>query len=89
MPNVPNLDAMPQTELMGFWAKYHRPKRADAADLVGRRKGYIGLAQDLANYACSKAVAMRCRLEGKIGTALMYEGICDRIYDRLPTDLRW
>jgi hypothetical protein len=86
---VPNLDAMPESELMAFWSRYHRPTRKDAAALVGKRKGYIGLAQTLANYAVNKATAMTCRLRGDINAAQVYEHACDLCYDRLPEDLRW
>lgn len=87
---VPNFDGMTRDELMGFWARYHRASRADAERLVGdRRKGFTVLAADLANYACNKAVAMRCRAEGEIETANGYERIADNIYNRLPDDLRW
>lgn len=87
---VPNLDAMSADSLMDFWHKYHRPGRKDAAALIGdTRKGYTRLASDLANYACNKAVAMRCRESGDISTATMYEGIAERIYNDLPADLHW
>lgn len=87
---VPNLDAMTHDELMNFWARYHRATRKDAAELIGdKRKGYIGLAADLANYACNKAVAMSCRLKGNINAATNYEAYADQIYARLPADLRW
>lgn len=86
---VPNLDAMSQADLMDFWMKYSRSKRKDAKALVGERKKYISITQDLASYAVNKATAMQCRLRGTIDTADMYERICDKIYDRLPVDLRW
>ncbi len=88
--NVPNLDAMTHDALMAFWKRYHRASRRDAEDLVGdRRKGFTNIAADLANYACNKAVAMTCRLEGKVDTALGYERQADIIHSRLPFDLRW
>lgn len=90
MNTIPNFDAMTEDELMKFWSKYHRPRRKDAEELIGdRRKGFTNIAADLANYACNKSVAMKLRLEGKIETALNYEQQCDRIYERLPEDLRW
>lgn len=88
--NVPNFDAMTHDALMAFWKRYHRSSRKDAQALIGdRRKGFTNIAADLANYACNKAVAMTCRLEGKIDTATSYERICDSIYSRLPRDLQW
>ena len=71
--NVPNLDAMDADELMAFWMKHQ-----------GGR-GYT----ELLNYASNKATAIGCRSRGEIGWALMYEGICDDIYKRLPDWARW
>ena len=63
---------------------------AQAAALIGdKRKGYTAIARQLAHYASNKATAMGCRLRGDIGAALIYENICDGIYNRLPKDLRW
>lgn len=88
--NVPNLDAMPDSELMEFWKRYHRASRKDAAELIGdTRMGYIKLSAKLANYACNKAVAMQCRVRGDIPAAALYEDIAERIYRELPEDLRW
>lgn len=87
---VPNLDAITHSELMNFWAKYHRPKRAEAAELLGHtQKGYVGTVETLAAYACAKACAMRLRLEGKITQALSYEQDCDIYYKQLPKGDRW
>lgn len=85
-----NLDAMPSDELMRFWNVWQRPTRNGAELLFdGRHKGYIRAAKDVANYASNKATAMQCRLRGDIQTALMYEGICERIYQSLPEFARW
>lgn len=84
-----NLDAMTPTALSKFWAKYHRPSRADAAHLVGDRPRARSVAQALANYAINKATGMTCRLRGDINAASIYEGIADRIYEKLPEDVRW
>lgn len=40
-------------------------------------------AKHYKNYAVNKAVAMACRIEGKIEEAREYESICDRIYQRM------
>lgn len=88
--NVPNLDAMSEDELMAFWNRFHRASRKDAEWLVGdRRKGFTLLAAALANYACNKAVAMKCRLNGNILGAQCYEHVAQLCYERLPEDLRW
>lgn len=88
--NVPNLDCMPREELWAFWKRYARPSRKDAEALIGdRRKGYTTLCGALAGYASNKATAMRCREEGDINGAQVYETIADRIYAKLPPDLQW
>jgi hypothetical protein len=87
---IPNLDGMVREDLMDFWKKYHRASRKDAEALIGdRRPGFTNIAATLANYACNKAVAMRCREEGDIPAATVYEQCCDLCYQRLPADLRW
>ncbi len=88
--NVPNLDAMAEDDLMSFWSRYARPSRKDAESLIGdRRRGFTTLAGRLAGYASNKATAMACRRRGDIQAALIYEHICDSIYERLPADLQW
>jgi hypothetical protein len=87
---IPNFDAMSAAALMEFWARFQRPTRKDAEALIGdRRKGFTSLCGTLAAYACAKATAMTCRLEGKIAAALIYEKHCDMYYDSLPGDLKW
>ena len=54
-----------------------------------RPKGYVRATRNLAHYAYNKATAMRCRLKGDITAALMYEAICERIYNNLPEYARW
>ena len=81
--NCPNLDCLQPEELMAFWA--HHQRGAAWQELFpeggeGTRKA----TNDLANYASNKSAAMGCRLRGDIAQALMYEAICDRIYNELP-----
>ena len=78
-------------DLLGFWVKYQRNgKRADCAELLGGRfPGYTVVAGDLGAYAANKATAIRCRLEGHVDRAMVYEDICDRIYQGLPDRARW
>ena len=88
--NIPNFDAMDKDELLDFWFKYSRATRAEAEELIGdRRRGFTILAKDLAYYASNKGTAVACRLKGDIRAALVYESICDSIYDALPGDLKW
>ena len=88
--NVPNFDGMNREELSAWWKDHQRPTRTQAANVFpGRPRGYVRLVKDLANYACNKSVAMKCRADGKIQEAQMYEEICERIYTELPDFARW
>lgn len=86
--NTPNLDAESIDDLMTFWNK-HQSGRASRELFPDGGRGSKTATADLANYASNKATAMRCRLAGNITGALQYEGICDRIFDRLPQIARW
>jgi hypothetical protein len=85
---VPNLDAMSANELMDFWFK-HQSGRGHPELFPGRGKGVVTATHNLASYASNKATAMQCRIRGEIESAMMYEGICDRIYAKLPDFARW
>lgn len=61
-----------------------RPIRAARELFPDRPKRYVESTVSLRCYADNKATAMECRLRGDIQSALMYEGICDRIYESLP-----
>ena len=90
MNTVPNLDCMSREELWAFWEKHRHGKRKESLELIGdTRKGYTTLAMTLAAYACNKATAMKCRGEGLLEAAQVYEKICDNMYDELPKDLKW
>ena len=80
--------SMTPSALMKFWAKYNRPSRKDAIALVGPRPKCTRVAQDLANYASNLATAKTCHQRGDVEAAEMYEKITDRIYDKLPSDLK-
>ncbi len=89
MDHVPNLDCMPSdNECFTFWNK-HQNGRAYRELFPQGGKGTKRAAADLAAYASNKGAAMGCRRRGDIQTALTYEDICDRIYDRLPEFARW
>jgi len=89
--NVPNLDAMEPDDLMAFWQKTVGPHRKMlAVELFPNRPThYLRTFARLGNYASNKATAMRCRLDGKIQEALMYERIAEGIYEQLPKWARW
>ncbi|MHC4371777.1 MAG: hypothetical protein ACYSW8_29550 [Planctomycetota bacterium] len=86
---VPNLDAMDMSHLYKFIAATRgiRPYRA-ARRMFGEVPAYATVVA-LHNYARNKVTAMACRERGDIATALMYEGICETIYDSLPEYARW
>jgi hypothetical protein len=85
-----NLDAMTVDELVAFWKKAHGRCVRTARELFpDRRTGYIRATQLLRDYAMNKAVAVKCRPEGKIMAAMKYEDICERIYKELPEWARW
>ena len=85
-----NLDAMTRTELWKLWTRTHCRPRIAARELFPmRQRGYVRTAESIGHYACNKSVAMDCRLRGDIQAALIYEHICENIYDRLPDYARW
>ena len=83
--NVPNLDAMHETDLKAFYvaALYSTSKKALEL-FPDKPAGFTRETKNLGHYACNKATAMSCRISGKIPEAQEYERICERIYDRLP-----
>lgn len=88
--NVPNLDAIDESELIAFGAKYSEPKRYDAEVLLdSKNNNCIQICVELSNYAINKATAMKCRSVGNITKAYKHEVICDTIYNKLPKELRW
>jgi hypothetical protein len=88
-PNLaPNLDCVDASELMPFWNRHKRGKNYRELFPNGG-KGTKRATADLANYASNKHAAMFCRRNGDVTSALMYENICDRIYDALPDFAQW
>ena len=86
-----NLDAIQdQKELRELWMRFKtHPVREGRLLFPDRPKGYVSATYDLANYAINKSVAIGCRLNGKIDTALKYEADCDLIYEGLPDYAKW
>ena len=88
--SAPNLDAMERDELMMFWNRSDKHPVDTARGLFpAQYGGYVTATKDLGHYAANKAAAMLCRSTGDINSALMYEGICERIYDSLPNFAQW
>lgn len=89
---IPAFDEMSEPDLRAFWAKYHRPNRAEAQALVGEGftpREAVKIAEVLACYAINKACAVGLRLEGKVNQAMTYEEACELNYRQLPENLRW
>jgi hypothetical protein len=89
--NVPNLDATTADQLKSFVAMYRNPRPQEAVQLTGISEPEMAMeaAKLLAVYATNKYHAMESRLKGDIGNALRHEEECDKIYDRLPDNLKW
>ena len=81
--NCPNLDCETAEDLMTFWSRHQRGRKAKDLFPDGG-KGTRKATGDLAAYAANKATAMSCRKRGDIQAAVIYEGICDTIYNDLP-----
>jgi hypothetical protein len=83
-----NLDGLDTSELMPFWNTHKRGRNARVLFPQGG-KGTRRATADLANYASNMHAARTSRARGDIMTALMYEGIAQRIYDELPSWAQW
>lgn len=85
---IPNLDCDASLDLMAFWQRYQAGR--NYLELIPQGgKGSKRAVANLANYASNLHTARTCRLRGEIGTAQMYESICERIYKNLPERFRW
>jgi hypothetical protein len=67
----------------------NHPVKFARAAFPDRPRGWIEATKDIANYCWNKLTAMRCRKEGHINRAMMYEEICDKIYKELPEYAKW
>lgn len=85
------LDDMDINELWDFWSKTNsvRPIRFARELFPSQPKGYVETTKNLGHYAANRATAMRLRLEGNITTAMEYEKIAERIYNKLPSYAHW
>lgn len=88
---APNLDCMTTADLYAFVeeSKGLRPRSLARKLFPDHPKGLERATRDLHNYAWNKITAMACRGRGDVSTALHYEAICDRIYNKLPEFARW
>jgi hypothetical protein len=91
-PGAPNIDnGFTQKELVEFWNRTDKRTAEVARELFPTKRGAVVLeaVRNLGHYASNKAAAMLSREMGEIQTAAMYEGICERLYDKLPKFARW
>jgi hypothetical protein len=85
-----NLDAMDTEDLWAFYTAHRYANKSSRLLVCGHLgRGTITATKNACHYAANKATAMQCRERGDIETAQMYEGICERIYNELPQDLKW
>ena len=85
-----NLDAMNEADLWDMWARTHHHPVIEARRIFpSRPTGYVAATKSLGNYASNKSVAVSARIAGNIQTAMIYETICERIYESLPGFARW
>jgi hypothetical protein len=81
-----NLDSETSEDLMHFWQRTNSVRPISFAKQLFPTipKGFIAATKNLGHYASNKATAQNLRLRGDVQTAMMYENICDRIYNELP-----
>lgn len=85
-----NLDAMHADDLFAWSHTFGHATKAQRLEAFGRiGRGTVRALKDCANYAANKGTAMQCRERGHVQTALQYENIADKIYNRLPEYARW
>lgn len=89
--HVPNLDAMTSDQLKSFALMYRNPRPEEAVHMTGMAEPESAMeaAKLLAVYATNKKIAMENRAAGNIGVAIQHEDECDKIYDRLPENIKW
>jgi hypothetical protein len=89
---VPMMDVDNESELEAFIREMGngvRPVAQARRIFPTKPKGYVEAARDLRNAAWNALTARQCRKRGDIQGALMYEGITDRIYNKLPAWAKW
>lgn len=88
--SAPNLDAMSAGELWELQDRIGRePLKVAEEFFPVRPPKYVAQTKQLGAYACNKSVAMKCRVMGDVEAAIIYEKICDNIYDKLLEFAKW
>lgn len=71
--------------LWAIWERHRAtPRRMAAIWFPAKPAGYCKAAQDLANLACNRAVALRCERRFDTESARIYHDITKNIVDVLP-----
>lgn len=85
-----NPDAMNNDKLYALIAMIEAHPRKIAQRLFpDHADGRVRAVKDIKNYCWNAITARHLRVDGNIQTAMEYESICDRIYDRMPEWARW
>jgi len=84
-----NLDAMPAADLRRVWRLGAFFPNIIADAWFGKQAGRRVAIRHLRNYAINKAVAIGLRLDGNTQDALLYERICQDIYEDIPEFAKW
>jgi len=82
---LPNFDVLERDEVFK-WCTMTRAQIARALLLPHQSRI---IPQAISNYVWNKYTAMELREKGDIARALVYEHICDMIYNSLPQQYRW
>lgn len=83
--DILNLDAMPKTELNKIYATININSLKQKRILKTNKNGL----SNIKNYAINKIVAMELMEVGNIEKALIYEEICEKIYNKMDKNLKW
>jgi len=85
-----NPDGMNEDEIkewIAFIGQGYRPQVAK--QWFPGIKGQFEHTRNIRNYLWNKLSAIITRKAGRIQTAMLYERICERIYNQLPPQARW
>lgn len=86
---IPNLDALPRSELQRFSHKAKYATKHQAWEVLGHIRAPVRTLRALGRYADLKASAMAYREQGKIQVAMNLEKDCEALYRTLPPEVRW
>lgn len=84
-----NLDGYAGDPILVWAAVRFQPVKVARVLFPSRPKGYVSATYSIGAYAANLSAARSCRLRGDIRAAMVYETICDGIYNDLPDFARW